>query len=1143
MKKSLFKSMILMLSFCSGIIVHAQKYISNGDEVAGRNRNRLISVKSANGKQLYHPERIFAQQKIVADGKMNEAEWQKALVVTPFINEKGGTDKSSVRVLYDRDNIYLFWSVMQPDGITAVMKEKDGVITSDDYVQVDLKPWLPDNITNGRDYFYSIAVNPNGIIWDSFFDPYLGGFYFSSWNSSTAVSAGIDGNNWQVEMVIPFSGLDIYSDPGWKWNMEFHHCSNNNGVADLTSSNIGVTVEQDIMVREPGLVSYYWPRENFMQEVKPDMSKQKEKHAEVSVLKSVPSVNGSEDNKLWAASDIMEINHGDKMGELLTSNVASARIGLSGNYLCLNLKADGAQIRKGVSTTARLGEGMAAQTAGVNGVYVDQTLFQNESFWIVLQPRNASGDGVHQDYYLIVVNNHGEVMGTHYDKYGEPFREWEPKATLDLYNTSSGWGAELILDIRMLDISVDYSKTWGINIFRNRMLNKKDYELQVWRYTGNDYFNPVMLGRLTGITIEDNSVFRTAVERSIGRTRSLINSYIPDYKSRTQELQKQLGAVRKETAGQLRSAEQELGNIDNAMGILQSSVYYKSVPHPAIRGGYPLMDVDFKGNRGCAVGPMGTIMITEDGGHSWQKVSIGSDADLYRVKFVSENEGWAAGGRMRMAETNESMRHDQRGGYGYIFHTIDGGKSWECQFAERGRHLFALDFTDKNTGYACGERGFLIKTTDGGKHWNILPTTGTLNWLYGMKFKDELTGFAVGLNETVIKTTDGGKTWKQLGAVPDREFYGFKPIYRDISINGNTACIVGQNGTILISSDGGDTWKPSATFYKNEIRELMDLRYVRFVSPMKGYAIGELGTMIMTTDDGGLNWNYRTTGQSEWLRALWADPSGKLLVTGERGKIIGSTDNGLTWNVINGEETKIDIMTMMAHGDDAPIDFNSLFAHYTINEERKIVDVGVMSDVHSSEYDETYNLEHDRDVWMSGVGAATNFCQFETGNNGSNYYHFNQRLWEGENNIVRHMVAAIRAYKPDIVITHEGVYGDYDKPGHKVSGRAGLMAFESAGGDTDCWPELTRAGLKPWQPKKLYNLSGQSYPPTLDLTGISEQPLKGTNMTCREYGNYVIRLFQSQGVHVHRGTDKLCLVKSLVPVPEKEKSVFDGLEK
>jgi LmbE family N-acetylglucosaminyl deacetylase len=185
---------------------------------------------------------------------------------------------------------------------------------------------------------------------------------------------------------------------------------------------------------------------------------------------------------------------------------------------------------------------------------------------------------------------------------------------------------------------------------------------------------------------------------------------------------------------------------------------------------------------------------------------------------------------------------------------------------------------------------------------------------------------------------------------------------------------------------------------------------------------------------------------------------------------------------------------------------------------------------------------------MAGVGTSTNFIQFETGNNGAAYQHYNERLWEGSENNVRHMVAAIRAYKPDIIITHDGVFGDYDKPDHKLSGRAGLAAFESAGGEVDQWPELTRLGLKPWQPKKLYNLAGdryqpQSYPATIDITWIANQPLKGTNMTCKEFGNYVIRNYQSQGIYIHTGTTKLSLIRSNVKVPKDEKSVFDGLSK
>ncbi len=1109
---------------------YAQNYIANGELITKSSHNRLISVKSENGKQLYQQKRRFFEQNITVDGKMDEPEWEKALLVTPFLNENGEADNSAVRVLYDRANIYLLWSVRQSDGLTVNMKEKDGVITSDDYIQVDLKPWLPDNIVHGRDYSYSIAVNPDGVIWDSYFDPYLGGYYFSSWDSEAEVSVHRESDSWQIEMIIPFSELDVYADPGWKWNLEFHHGTQDGGTAYISSSNMGVTVQQDTMVRESGLVSYYWPRPNFMQEVKPDLSLQEKKVASVVPLRAVPKVNKKEDRQLWNHSKPVVLNHGDKMGNVLNSNLASAAVGISGNFLCFNLKAEGAKIEKKASSK-ELGDAMAAQTAGVNGVFVDQALFQNDCFWIELQPRNSDPDVVHHDYYLIVVNNRGEIKGTHYDRYGEPKRSWEPGVKLDFYNTGTGWGSELILDLRTLDIPVDYSDSWGINIFRNRLLENEGSELQVWKYSGNDFLNPAKFGLLSGMPVDRLSIVQSSMERRLTEYSTLP---LPGIKS-------DLKSIKINTKDQLEDAEKVLESIDNKMGVLQSSSFYQSAPHPAFKGGFSLMDVTFVGRKGWAVGALGTVLLSVDGGENWEKVPMETNADFYRVEFVDENEGWIAGGRLRLAESNESMRHDQRGGYGYIYHTVDGGKTWTCQYAERGRHLFGLDFIDKNIGYACGERGFLLKTTDGGEHWYLLPTTGTMNWLYGMEFKDKLTGFAVGLNETLLKTSDGGKTWKMLDASADKQFYGYSTIYRDISIKGNTACIVGQNGTILVSSDGGETWNPSATFYHQDVRELMDLRHVEFVTPLRGYAVGELGSKIMTTEDGGQNWTYRNTGHTEWLRAVWGDPSGKVIVVGERESVLSSEDKGMTWNVLKGEDTKTDIMVLLAHGDDAAIHLNSFFAHYSINEGKRIVDVGVMSDVHSSEYEETYNLEHDRNIWMTGIGATTNFCQFETGNKGANYYHYNLRLWEGEKNVVRRMVAAIRAYKPDILITHDGVFGDYDKPGHKLSGRAGLMAFESAGGEVDLWPELTRLGLEPWQPSKLYCLESQSYPGTLDLEWIGEQPLSGTDMSCEEYGNYIIRNFQSQGIYFHDSAIRLGLVKSMVPVPEKEETVFDGL--
>lgn len=92
----------------------------------------------------------------------------------------------------------------------------------------------------------------------------------------------------------------------------------------------------------------------------------------------------------------------------------------------------------------------------------------------------------------------------------------------------------------------------------------------------------------------------------------------------------------------------------------------------------------------------------------------------------------------------------------------------------------------------------------------------------------------------------------------------------------------------------------------------------------------------------------------------------------------------------------------------------------------------------------------------------------------------------------------------------------------------------------DRWPQLTRLGLAPWQPKKPSALAGESYPPTLDLTPIGKKALPGTRGTCLDWAEFVLRNFQSQGVY-HAANGKLSLIKSRVDVSEPETSVFDGL--
>lgn len=542
-----------VLSAVSANTAVAQKHIAAGDYIE-RGGNRLTSALSEPGRQLSVQKTPPKSKLIILDAQMSETHWQNAQVIRSFADPDGRVENTTVRVLFDRDNIYLFWDVDEQPSITASVKENDAVITGDDYVQINLKPSVPDNIKHGRDYYYSIAVNPSGAVWDSYFDPYQKGYFFSSWDSRIQVATRQDDSRWFAEMIIPFAGLDNYSDAGWKWNLDFVHAAktDQNQPAVIYAPEAGITVEQGIMVRRSDLVGYYWPRPEFMQEVKPAKCDTGEKTVSIMTIEKTPAVNGRCDDDLWAGIDAIQIHYQDKTGKKLSADTASAKIANTGRYLCLSLQAEGAKVQESPLGEAPASDGMAKQTANVNGVYIDTSLFTNECFWILLQPRQAGSDNVHNPYYLITADNAGRIEGICYDRFGAPDRNWQPEATVDIYNTADGWGAEVSISLGSLDLPAECSSNWGFNVFRNRLLTgrpKPDMQLQAWAYTAFDFLNPETMGTLAGIKINTADIAADAVSRKIINIRKKINEY------GAEQLLKRLDNLKLDTTAGLCGAE------------------------------------------------------------------------------------------------------------------------------------------------------------------------------------------------------------------------------------------------------------------------------------------------------------------------------------------------------------------------------------------------------------------------------------------------------------------------------------------------------------------------------------------------------------------------------------------------------------
>ena len=85
------------------------------------------------------------------------------------------------------------------------------------------------------------------------------------------------------------------------------------------------------------------------------------------------------------------------------------------------------------------------------------------------------------------------------------------------------------------------------------------------------------------------------------------------------------------------------------------------------------------------------------------------------ITFVDKNTGWYVNG------------------YGKIFHTADGGTTWEKQLEQKGTFFRCIAFVDKNIGFAgtVGTDYFpnvtdtipLYGTRDGGKTWKPVAYT------------------------------------------------------------------------------------------------------------------------------------------------------------------------------------------------------------------------------------------------------------------------------------------------------------------------------------------------------------------------------------------------------------------------------------
>ena len=240
--------------------------------------------------------------------------------------------------------------------------------------------------------------------------------------------------------------------------------------------------------------------------------------------------------------------------------------------------------------------------------------------------------------------------------------------------------------------------------------------------------------------------------------------------------------------------------------------------------------------KGWAVGHSGVILYSEDSGRTWNQQLDGSQAVMLMLEAAKAKAMAEPGEQTRRALANaelfvqdgpdkpfldiyfvDELRGFIVGAYNMVFHTQDGGKSWQPWLDHvqnpDGLHLYGIQPAD-NYLFMAGERGLFLRSADQGQTFSLLPTPYEGSY-FGLLCLSRDTILIYGLKGNAFKSSDFGNTWQQID--PGVSI----TITAALELADGSCVLTTQSGEVLISHDHAKTF--SKIDLKGEIYPLMGI--------------------------------------------------------------------------------------------------------------------------------------------------------------------------------------------------------------------------------------------------------------------------------------------------------------------------------
>jgi photosystem II stability/assembly factor-like uncharacterized protein len=308
-----------------------------------------------------------------------------------------------------------------------------------------------------------------------------------------------------------------------------------------------------------------------------------------------------------------------------------------------------------------------------------------------------------------------------------------------------------------------------------------------------------------------------------------------------------------------------------------------------------------QGSSVCSVGD--GILLSTDAGASWRSGSSGQQHEFAAADAVSATDLWAVDTSGALLHSTDGARFieqpvplpgadcllgvgfadaddgwvvgasDDLGDGSVIFHTSDGGATWQPQQSNLGGGLWGIDAVDAQTAWAVsndmtgwneGPNLSLEHTTDAGATWipQFVPgnmgllaidfTSADDGWVGGYWWSSDFS-YPAG---AIFATTNGGFTWtreklpKEAPAITGLQFVSPTEGWAvGMTYDDNDDA---QQGWVLHTTDGGATW--------TQVPGLADAQAttLHFTDQQDGWLGGENG--VYATTDGGTSWQRVAAG-------------------------------------------------------------------------------------------------------------------------------------------------------------------------------------------------------------------------------------------------------------------------------------------